>query len=125
MPCPHQPPNRNRNQWWNAGDDGKLLRCAHPLGSEILVYGREADDATLRAEVAEGNAVLLYPGDGALEVSQLAALGIGAPPCRAGGTGEGGGGAEAAAPLLRVVVLDSTWNRVKAMRKVRVEPASA
>merc|ERR1712166_442628 len=67
--------------YYNAGDDGKLLRCAAPDMSEILVYGRASDDVKLREEVACGNTVLLFPCEGALEVTDLAAQGVWAPPC--------------------------------------------
>merc|ERR1712032_787714 len=93
-------------EYFNAGDDGKLLKRCSPDACDLLVCGRRADDERLMDQVAAGNCVLLFPSEDALTVADLPGRGIALPPIE-----------DADAPPLRIVVLDGTWNRVRAMKR--------
>lgn len=90
---------------FNAGDDGELLKLAPPGQCELLVCGRRADDERLVAELADGNGILLLPSDDAIEVGDLAAH------------GKHVGLRDDQASLLKIIVLDGTWNRVKSLKR--------
>lgn len=92
-------------EFFNAGDDGKLLKAAAPDACELLVCGRRGDDVRLLGEVAAGNCVLLYPSEDALSTEELTECGFKLPLVEDGD-----------APPLRIVLLDGTWNRVKSMK---------
>ena len=60
----------SREDYLNGGNSAKLLSVAAPTRSQIFVHGRRADEQRLREAVAEGgegNAVLLFPDEGAFD----------------------------------------------------------
>lgn len=101
--------------WYNAGDDAKLLLSAAPGHSDIFVFGRPGDDERLTDALALGPSVLLFPDDTAREVDEfLGSLASGDEVACGDGGARGGpiGDAE-----LSVVVIDGTWNNVKQMQR--------
>lgn len=99
--------------WYNAGDDAKLLLCAAPERTEIFIFGRPGDDDRLREALDASEAsVLLFPDDAAITVEEFKLQ------CWHGG-GEAGAASAvpAAAPALSVVLIDGTWNNVRRMQK--------
>jgi len=93
--------------WYNAGDDAKILLSAAPGLTELYIYGRAGDDERLSSALGAAEAsVLLFPDDGAMTVEDFRrGRGLIATP------------EPVAEPELSIVVIDGTWNNVKQMQK--------
>jgi hypothetical protein len=91
------------------------------------VFGRKEDDEQLLREISGGNSVLLFPSEDAYDVDGLKKLGVtcrlATENCEATSGGFPGTTltneveASLSSKTLRIVVLDGTWTKVKAMRK--------
>lgn len=102
---------------YNVGDDAKILLSAAPSRTSLFVFGREGDDEKLRAKLAGGNTVLLFPDATALSAAEAMASHLILPASDSGDGGrrrEGGGGegATTSHPPLQIMVLDGTWKKV-------------
>ena len=74
------------------------------MGRSLFVFGREGDDEKLRAKLAGGNTVLLFPDATALSAAEAMASHLILPASDSGG-GEGGGeGAMTGNPPLQIMV---------------------
>jgi len=107
--------------WYNAGDDAKILLNAAPDATELFVFGRPGDDARLRGalEAAEA-AVLLFPDEAALTVEEFRERWRGRSDVVTPAVdGQIAAAATRAAPdpALAIVVIDGTWNNVKQVMK--------
>jgi len=92
--------------WYNAGDDAKILLSAAPDASEIFVFGRPGDDEKLQRSIESCSAaVLLFPDASAISTEDF----LNAQNSR---TLEDKSDAD-----IGVVVIDGTWNNVKQMQK--------
>lgn len=90
--------------WYNAGDDAKILLSAAPDSSEIFVFGRPGDDEKLKISLRScSSALLLFPDASAVSVDEF--------------RDSYGQTDTSAAGKMAVVVLDGTWNNVKQMQK--------
>lgn len=90
--------------WFNAGDDAKILLSAAPHASEIFVFGRPADEEKLRRSLQSGPAVLLFPDASAISTEEFL-------------RGCSSMDASESSEDILVVVIDGTWNNVKQMQK--------
>eukprot|EP00930_Biecheleria_cincta_P036735 TRINITY_DN25177_c0_g1_i1.p1 TRINITY_DN25177_c0_g1~~TRINITY_DN25177_c0_g1_i1.p1 ORF type:complete len:313 (-),score=71.06 TRINITY_DN25177_c0_g1_i1:32-970(-) len=96
--------------WYNAGDDAKILLSAAPDASEIFVYGRPGDDEKLKRSLAScSSALLLFPDASAISVDEFLQQRdhSGLPETEA----------KEEEPETGIVVIDGTWNNVKQMQK--------
>ncbi|CAE8602908.1 unnamed protein product [Polarella glacialis] len=93
--------------WYNAGDDAKILLSAAPASSEIFVFGRPGDDERLKRSLEESSsALLLFPDASAVSVEEFL------------DQKQGDITADISAPgVTAIVVIDGTWNNVKQMQK--------
>lgn len=62
-------------EWFNAGDDAKILLNAAPDLTSVFVYGRAGDEEKLRAavEAPNTNTLLLFPSDRSITVTEFLA----------------------------------------------------
>lgn len=92
--------------WYNAGDDAKILLSATPDAAEIFVYGRPGDDEKLKRSLAScSSALLLFPDASAISVDEfLQQRGLSDTEAKE-------------EPETGIVVIDGTWNNVKQMQK--------
>jgi DTW domain-containing protein YfiP len=104
------------SEYLSPGDDAKLLLAMLPAEQAgLYVFGRRDDMAALRRELHEDptHTLLLWPGEEALTVEQFTSQLPADSAWRA--TPSATSGAAAAPPLLRVVVLDGTYNAARSM----------
>ena len=105
----------HQRDYCNAGNSGSTLlqACAGQAISKLLLFGRMEDDAALAAALREspGRAMLLFPGEGSISVSQFLLQ------CAAASSSEPEPEHEAGVPQqpITVVVPDGTWQNVKQM----------
>eukprot|EP00511_Aplanochytrium_stocchinoi_P008735 CAMPEP_0204857310 /NCGR_PEP_ID=MMETSP1347-20130617/20590_1 /ASSEMBLY_ACC=CAM_ASM_000690 /TAXON_ID=215587 /ORGANISM="Aplanochytrium stocchinoi, Strain GSBS06" /LENGTH=242 /DNA_ID=CAMNT_0052004675 /DNA_START=58 /DNA_END=786 /DNA_ORIENTATION=+ len=110
-------------EFFNAGDDAKLLELAAPSCAKLFVHGRAGDDDRLKTSIDEGggpaNAVVLFPSDTAMTVNNylkyrrcsfkqhdhIQDFDVDAE----------GVGVEIEKPL-QIIVIDSTWRRARKMQ---------
>jgi len=108
--------------WYNAGDDAKILQNAAPDSTDIFIFGRPGDSERLhRTLAATDAALLLFPDETALTTDEFM------EQCRRKRPREGDLECDAVAgkdvnrlmegPELSIVVIDGTWNNVKQMLK--------
>lgn len=97
--------------WYNAGDDAKILLCAAAARTEVYVFGRPGEDARLRSAISESEAaVLLFPDEVALTVDEFLARHRSENVSIEGeNVGE--------EPELSIIVIDGTWNNVRQVLK--------
>eukprot|EP00928_Gymnodinium_smaydae_P019983 TRINITY_DN17707_c0_g1_i1.p1 TRINITY_DN17707_c0_g1~~TRINITY_DN17707_c0_g1_i1.p1 ORF type:complete len:294 (+),score=50.93 TRINITY_DN17707_c0_g1_i1:57-884(+) len=96
--------------WYNAGDDAKILFSAAPGRTDLFVFGRDGDDQRLRDAIASSEAVaLLFPDEDALLVPEFMA--------QLGTRKEESSGTCSAPPAVSIVVIDGTWNNVRQVLK--------
>jgi len=107
--------------WYNAGDDAKILLNAAPDSTDVFVFGRPGDSERLQRAIAGSDAaLLLFPDEAALTTDEFieqhrgrvqsglprgdaVSVAAGAPHCD---------GSE-----LSIIVIDGTWNNVKQLLK--------
>mmetsp|Transcript_63173 Transcript_63173/g.137366 ORF Transcript_63173/g.137366 Transcript_63173/m.137366 type:complete len:272 (-) Transcript_63173:32-847(-) len=88
--------------WYNAGDDAKLLMCAAPDRTEIVVFGRQGDEERLRSAISAAEAaVILFPDSIAMTIDEF---------LEGRRTEESTGDV---APEITIIVIDGTWSNAK------------
>merc|ERR1712107_497795 len=94
--------------WYNAGDDAKILLSAAPEATDIFVFGRPGDDDRLRAVLEHSHcSVLLFPDQSAVTVDEFLRA-SGNPSLHRRASGDA---------TMTIIVIDGTWNNVKQMMK--------
>lgn len=92
--------------WYNAGDDAKILLSAAPDTSEIFVFGRPGDDEKLQRSLEScAAALLLFPDASAISTEDFL------------NTQNTSSSLMHSEAYIGVVVIDGTWNNVKQMQK--------
>lgn len=96
----------HHREYYNCGDDAKLLQCAAPGATEIFVDGRPGDNERLQDALAAASAkLLLFPGEESITTPEFLQDFPSPAPAAPGG------------PELTIVVLDGTWANVKKLQK--------
>lgn len=99
--------------WYNAGDDAKILLSAAPDRTELFVFGHPGHDERLREALAQAPAsVLLFPDDSAILVDEFLARLRKQDDAAVCSETDDADNVE-----LSIVVIDGTWNNVKQMQK--------
>jgi DTW domain-containing protein YfiP len=114
-------------EYGNSGDDAKLLLRAAPEHTKFLIFGNREHDELMCSLINNGNSVLLYPDEGAYTIDQFHVYPSTAAKLAKGESQQINHNQPELIicdltqaqeePVLNVIVLDGTWNQVRAMKK--------
>lgn len=102
----------HHKEYLGAGNSAKLLWALLPQHTELYLFGKRGEVDRLFRDISKDNAMILWPGEDAISVSQFMAT---TNPTRA--EKDGNSSDTTHSPILRAIVLDGTYTQARHMHK--------